>query len=406
MNSENIIDKLSLNNLYSTLAGMLFRMPRTLFSKPSKTQRGDLMTTRTEGGKRRRIVKPYPAYTLEDALDVAQAIQNANAGLPFARALLAGALGTTPKSSAFTQRLNASAAYGLTQGGYNDADISLTPLGEALAAGEDDRRRHALVEAAMTPPVFGGFYDMLDGKRLPESEYAQNLLQRELGVIDTLADECLSILIANGEYAGIISEQDGVSVVRLADLRPQPAAASPPTDAPPTKPSRWNYSSEDLVSDRDARSPASTGNRAPDDTPDKSKGRVFLGYVGESDAAQFVASMLEQFGIPVSSPRFDAAADLPLPPEAAVDMRASDAAVLVFADHDGAQTVRDKMLCLLGACSVLYEDRVVIFHESDAAPLPNLNGLSRVSFRPERIAESGLGLLMELHKAGVVSVSA
>ena len=55
------------------------------------------MTTRTEGGKRRRIVKPYPAYTLEDALDVAQAIQNANAGLPFARALLAGALGTTPK---------------------------------------------------------------------------------------------------------------------------------------------------------------------------------------------------------------------------------------------------------------------------------------------------------------------
>lgn len=370
-------------------------MLHTLFSKPSKTQRGDLMTTRTEGGKRRRIVKPYPAYTLEDALDVAQAIQNANAGLPFARALLAGALGTTPKSSAFTQRLNASAAYGLTQGGYNDADISLTPLGEALAAGSHDRRRHALVEAAMTPPVFGGFYDMLDGKRLPESAYAQNLLQRELGVIDTLADECLSILIANGEYAGIISEQDGVSVVRLADRRPQPAAASPP-DAPPAE-----------------RNPTPTATESPaalddaDDAPDKSKGRVFVGRIGESDAAQFVASMLEQFGIPVSNPRFDAAAELPLPPEVAGEMRASDAAVLVFANHNGGgQAVRDKMLCLLGACSVLYDDRVVIFHEAGAAPLPNLNGLSRVSFRPERIAESGLGLLMELHKAGVVSVSA
>ena len=367
-------------------------MPRTLFSKPSKTQRGDLMTTRTEGGKRRRIVKPYPAYTLEDALDVAQAIQNANAGLPFARALLAGALGTTPKSSAFTQRLNASAAYGLTQGGYNDADISLTPLGEALVAGEDDRRRHALVEAAITPPVFGGFYDMLDGKRLPESAYAQNLLQRELGVIDTLADDCLSIIIANGEYAGIISEQDGVSVVRLADLRPQPAAASPPPDAPPAE-----------------RNPTPTATESPaalDDAPDKSKGRVFVGRIGESDAAQFVASMLEQFGIPVSSPRFDAAAELPLPSEVAVDMRASDAAVLVFAAHVDEQAVRDRMLCLLGACSVLYDDRVVIFHEADAAPLPSLNGLSRVSFRSERIAESGLGLLMELHKAGVVSVSA
>lgn len=347
------------------------------------------MTTRTEGGKRRRIVKPYPAYTLEDALDVAQAIQNANAGLPFARALLAGALGTTPKSSAFTQRLNASAAYGLTQGGYNDADISLTPLGEALVAGEDDRRRHALVEAAITPPVFGGFYDMLDGKRLPESAYAQNLLQRELGVIDTLADECLSIIIANGEYSGIISEQDGVSVVRLADRRPQPDAASPSTSELNQTPT----ATESLT--------------ALDDAPDKSKGRVFLGSVGESAAAQFVASMIEQFGIPVSSPRFDAAADLPLPPEVAGDMRASDAAVLVFANHNGdGQAVRDKMLCLLGACSVLYDDRVVIFHEADAAPLLNLNGLSRVSFRSERIAESGLGLLMELHKAGVVSVSA
>ena len=355
------------------------------------------MTTRTEGGKRRRIVKPYPAYTLEDALDVAQAIQNANAGLPFKRELLAGALGTTPKSSAFTQRLNASVAYGLTQGGYNDADISLTPLGEALAACEDDRRRHALVEAAMTPPVFGGFYDMLDGKRLPESAYAQNLLQRELGVIDTLADECLSILIANGEYAGIISDQDGVSVVRLADRRPQPepAAASPTADAPPAE--------------RNPTPTATESPAAPDDKSyesDKPKGRVFVGRIGESDAAQFVASMLEQFGIPVSNPRFDATTELPLPPEVAGDMRASDAAVLVFAAHVDGQAVRDKMLCLLGACSVLYDDRVVIFHEADAAPLPTLNGLSRVSFRSERIAESGLGLLMELHKAGVVSISA
>lgn len=356
------------------------------------------MTTRSEGGKRRRIVKPYPAYTLEDALGVAQAIQNANAGLPFPRALLAGALGTTPKSSAFTQRLNASAAYGLTQGGYNDADISLTPLGEALADGSHNRRAQALVEAAMTPPVLGGFYDMLDGKCLPESAYAQNLLKRELGVLDSLADECLSILIANGEYAGIISEQDGVSVVRLDGRRPQPATASPPME-----PSRWDYSNERIA----ARNPTSTENRAPDDTSHEPKGRVFVARIGESDAAQFVASMLEQFGIPVSSPRFGAAADLSMPSEVAGEMRASHAAVLVFANHGGGeQAIRDKMLFLLGACCALYDNRVVIFHEADAAPLSNLNGLSCMSFRSERIAESGLGLLMELHKAGVVSISA
>ena len=365
------------------------------------------MTTRTEGGKRRRIVKPYPAYTLEDALGVAQAIQNANAGLPFARTLLAGALGTTPKSSAFTQRLNASAAYGLTQGGYNDADISLTLLGKALADGNDDRCAQALVEAAMTPPVFGGFYDMLDGKRLPESAYAQNLLQRELGVNDSLTDECLSILIANGEYAGIISEQDGVSVVRLDVRRPQPAAVLPSPDAPSEERSHWVHPSEDLIVARDTRNPAVPENRAPDDISDASKSSVFVARIGESDAAQFVASMLEQFGIPVSNPRFGDDAEMPLPSEVAAEMRSSHAAVLVFADHAGeGQLIRDKMLFLLGTCCALYDDRVVIFHEAAAAPLPNLNGLSCVSFRSERIAESGLGLLMELHKAGVVSISA
>lgn len=364
------------------------------------------MTTRTEGGKRRRIVKPYPAYTLEDALGVAQAIQNANAGLPFARALLAGALGTTPKSSAFTQRLNASAAYGLTQGGYNDADISLTPLGETLAYG-DDRRAQSLVEAAMTPPIFGGFYEMLDGKCLPESAYAQNLLKRELGVLDSLVDECLSILIANGEYAGIIREQNGVSVVRLDVRRPQPAAVLPSPDAPSEERSHWVHPSEDLIVARDARNPAVPENRAPDDISDASKSSVFVARIGESDAAQFVVSTLEQFGIPVSSPRFGDDAEMPLPSEVAAEMRSSHAAVLVFADHGGeGQLIRDKMLFMLGACCALYDDRVVIFHEADTAPLPNLNGLGRVSFRSEHIAESGLGLLMELHKAGVVSISA
>ena len=295
----------------------------------------------------------------------------------------------------------------MTQGGYNDADIFLTPLGQALADGNNCRRAQALVEAAMTPPIFGGFYEMLDGKRLPESAYAQNLLKRELGVLDRLADECLSILIANGEYAGIISEQDGVSVVRLDGRRPQPAAVLPSPDAPSEERSHWVHPSEDLIVARDARNPAVPENRAPDDISDASKSSVFVARIGESDAAQFVASTLEQFGIPVSSPRFGDDAELPLPSEVADEMRASHAAVLVFADHAGdEQTIRDKMLFMLGACCALYDDRVVIFHEADAAPLPNLNGLSCVRFRSERIAESGLGLLMELHKAGVVSISA
>lgn len=352
------------------------------------------MTNRTERGKRTRIIKPYPAHTLEEALGIADAIQNANAGLPFERALLAGALGTTPKSSAFTMRLNASAAYGLTQGGYNDAEIRLTPLGQAAVAEDDARRKRALAEAAMTPGVFGKFYELLDGKRLPESAAAQSILRREQGVAESLTGECLSIIIANGEYAGILREENGAAIVRIG-ARGQPRAVvsqasldtpAQPAIAPPT--SDMSAGDEDAVS-KDGR-----------------EGKVFVGHVGESEAARFVASMLEQFGIAIAKPDFGVDGRPAALSGAAGEMKTAGAAALVFASGSQSQAARDGMLCMLGACLALYGERVVIFHETDAVAGLNLDGLSCVGFEPERIAESGLGLLMGLHKAGVVSVSA
>ena len=347
------------------------------------------MTNRTERGKRTRVTRPYPTYRLEDALDIADTIQNANAGLPFERALLAGALGTTPKSSAFTMRLNASAAYGLTQGGYNDAEISLTPLGQTAASEDAGRRKRALAEAAMTPGVFGKFYELLDGKRLPDAAAAQSILRREQGVAESLTAECLSILIANGEYAGILREENGAAIVRIgARNQPQPVV---------------EQASPDAAADPAPEPPADDADAARDNGRE---GKVFVGHVGESEAARFVASMLEQFGIPIANPDFGEDGRPAALTGAAGEMKTAGAAALVFAGGAQSQAARDGMLCLLGACLALYGERVVIFHETDAVAGLNLDGLSCVGFEAERIAESGLGLLMGLHKAGVVSVSA
>ena len=360
------------------------------------------MTNRNERGKRTRVIKPYPAYTLEDVVDIAGTIQNANAGLPFERALLAGALGTTPKSSAFTMRLNASAAYGLTQGGYNDAEIRLTPLGQAAAEDDDGRRKRALAEAAMTPGVFGKFYELLDGKRLPEGAAAQSILRREQGVAESLTGECLSIIIANGEYAGLLREENGGAIVRIgARAQAQAVAAqasadvvaqSPDAGAQPTLASTPPAGEADATSDN-----GRTASR---------EGKVFVGHIGESEAARFVASMLEQFGIAIANPDFGEDGRPAALAGAAGEMRTAGAAALVFAGNGQSQAARDGMLCMLGACLALYGERVVIFHETDAVDGLNLDGLSCVGFERERIAESGLGLLMGLHKAGVVSVSA
>ena len=87
-----------------------------------------------------------------EVLEITRSIHEKNAGLPFDRVRLAKAMGTTPASSAFMMKLNSSAKYGLTEGGYSDARISLTGLGEKAAKADPA----AIIEAAMRPQTFRG----------------------------------------------------------------------------------------------------------------------------------------------------------------------------------------------------------------------------------------------------------
>ena len=353
------------------------------------------MTQATDIGRRTRVTRPYPSYTLQDALSVARAIYDSNAGLPFDRELLAQALGTTPKSSAFTMRLNASAAYGLTEGGYNDPDIRLTDLGETVVASpEGSWREAAIVEAATSPDTFSRFYEMLDGRRLPQSANLRSILQRDLGVREDLTEECLRILRGNGEFAGIISETDGEYFVRL------PALTTSAQDALAT-----GQITAELPEQNPTPRPQADAPELREQVPEASK-TIFIGHIGESSAAKYVSSMLDEFGISNASPQIpEDDAGLLVPREASQAMRKSSAAILVFRSDDNASSSRDKMVGMLGAASVLFDDRVVMLHEDGARLNTSLDGLTHLDFDHERPGESGLNLLVALHKTGVISVS-
>ena len=345
------------------------------------------------GRKRTRMVRPYPIHTLEDALSVAVAIQDSNAGLPFDRVLLARSLGTTPASSGFTMKLNSSAKYGLTQGGYNDERISLTGRGQAIVAPKgDDELRKALLQASTQPDLFGQFYRMLDGKRLPEDTYAQNVLQRELGVRPDLTGECLDIIKANGIYVGILTEYSDGPHVDLA------GPATPVLQAE-------GATREAARAPADAYAWVASGGGAPPG------GRVFLGHSGDSEALQLVTATLDEFGIPYGTAEAEAGDAQPVPAQVSEEMRSCTAAILVFAGDDtpkgkGGPAAGDRMLYQLGAASVLYGDRVVIFSEASLRLADDVTGLGKVVYDTEKPQEAGLALIRELHKAGVIKVSA
>lgn len=341
--------------------------------------------------KRTRMVRPYPIHTLEDALDIALTIQEANAGLPFDRKLLANALGTTPASSGYTMRLNSSAKYGLTQGGYSDERISLTPRGEAIVAPKGDtERQRSMVEAALQPDLFRRFYEMLDGKQLPEDTYARNVLQRDLGIHPELTGESLEIIKANGLHVGILTQSNGGLIINLSGS---------------------NYGTEQDVSP-EMQPEIRTSQQADQSVPTQEavrQGKVFLGYCHDSDEAKFIKSTLEQFGIPYNGPDLTKDKSRPISEGTAEVMRESSAAILVIGsgsqlDGDESKECLDRNMYLIGAASVLYGDKIILFIEKGQNMAFDPKATRCVEYKKGRHAESGLALLGELHTSGIISV--
>ena len=164
--------------------------------------------------KRTRITRPYPTHSFQDALPIAETIQRVNGGQPVETELLAEALGTSAKSSAFVQKLNASSKYGMTVGSYSDDFIQLTDLGESVTApGSVEEREDSIIKAVTKPDIFRDFYRIYSGKRMPEDIYASNTLVRDLGVPRELTEECLGIIRRNGLVSGLVSDQGGVLMV-------------------------------------------------------------------------------------------------------------------------------------------------------------------------------------------------
>jgi hypothetical protein len=149
----------------------------------------------------------FPRHTLEDALRVAQAIEDKYAGHPTEAPQIAKAIGfNKARDWRFLDLLRASSQYGLTEGTGARTSISLATIGENVVSPSDPTERiAALRKAFQSVNLFKEVDDHYRGKRIPEDEYFENTLVRTFGIPRDRVSRFIEVFVANRKYLNSFS---------------------------------------------------------------------------------------------------------------------------------------------------------------------------------------------------------
>lgn len=349
-----------------------------------KTDAGKGKTSKVEAEKRTIFSQSdFPRTHLQEAQKIAVGIWENYAGRGASPPDVALAIGVSPTSSGWRVLCGSSIAYGLTTGGHNADQVTLTPLGRKLVAPEaegDDVA--ARLDAILKPRLTAAFFEKYRRAKFPNDTIAKNVLIG-LGLPAERAEEALEIVKANGRYAGIIRDTPTGPFVNL-DSPGVPAPAATATDLP-TLDENGSTGLSDPVG------PPLALVAAP--SLPKPSNRVFISH-GKQKAVATQLKELLVFGQldPVVSVERESTA-IPVPEKVFEDMRSCSAGVI----HVGAEgecldsagnkhtRINENVLIEIGAAMALYGKRVILLVEK-GVPLPsNLQGLYRCEYEGDKL---------------------
>jgi len=336
-----------------------------------------------KSGKRSYLAQTdVPGHSLEQAIRVPAAIAENYAGGPVTPLQLASALDMTPTSGPFRSLCGAAIAYGLTEGGSNAQQISLTALGrrivKPLEEGDDLAAKR---EALLKPRVSGEFLEKYNGSPLPRDDIAMNVLE-SMGVP---ADKCeivygqvtegadsvgLLRVIKSKRYvdlAGVAATEDAVSHDDDTDEPTDDTGAEPLQGMTPEVPT-----------------PAAASVVAQ---PDASR-RVFITHGKNKDFIEPLKKLLG-FGelVPVVSVEKQSVSK-PVPDKVLDDMRSCGAAIIHVAeemkllDQAGNEhtMINSNVLIEIGAAMALFGRRFILLVKEGTELPSNLQGLYEVRY--------------------------
>jgi hypothetical protein len=194
--------------------------------KPTNTEREDAL-------RRTRAVRPFPASTFSDALELANAVQQHSGGQPIRRLTLFDQIGKSPDSGPSRQLITNSGKYGLTEGGYQAETLILTDLGKMITSEETppkDRARARIKAAILDIVPFNAVYEKYVGNKLPSKAVLIDAM-KETGISGALAEEAVDILIVNARDVGILQTLSGAERLLTVDHAVEAVPPAPLDDS-------------------------------------------------------------------------------------------------------------------------------------------------------------------------------
>lgn len=175
----------------------------------------------------------FPKNTLEDAIKIARAIEEQNAGNPMKPDMLAKAVGFNSTSDwRFLDLLRSANQYGLVSGTGKISPAGLTDLGrDVVSPSSPSARPRALAEAFRTVDDFRKVEDFYKGKRLPEDEFFENTLFREFSIPRERIKAFTETFTSNLNYLHAFrADRNAPGPILESDLRPSEPEIPGPID--------------------------------------------------------------------------------------------------------------------------------------------------------------------------------
>jgi predicted nucleotide-binding protein len=359
----------------------------------------------------------YPSLTLLQALEVPRGIQDGASGMPVSKLTLATILDRSPSASQLRDLILASRAYGLTEGGVNGDQFQLTPLGSEATGADEMAQRDAMRRAVLNVEPFRVFLTSYNGKKIPSSAPLKEFLVASAGVPPEWAEDCIEHLVADARAVGFIREVRGGEYIDLSESTPDATVAG--SDA---LESRTDGDEEDEQFGARTGAPARAADKTDGEqrlqAPSPAK-KVFIAHGKNRTPLEQLKKMLDQFKVKYAVAVDEPNRGRPISTKVANLMRdGCSSAIFIFTaderflreDQDGETTEvwrpSENAVYELGAASILYDRRIVIFKEKQVTFPSDFSDLGYIEFEADQLGMQMGNLFSELVALDILEVRA